>query len=429
VGHAAVVIAIAVGCGGSDEPSTPEPPPPSPPPAGDGGREVPAPPVGAGTGGVRLKQIGEFEQPLYLTQPSGGDPDHLYVVERCGRIVRVPTDGSEGETFLDVSGLITCEATEQGLLSVAFAPEYERSGLLYVDYTDTAGDTRVVEYRATPDGARADPASAREILRVDQPYTNHNGGLVLFGPDRRLYVGLGDGGSGGDPERRGQDLGTILGKLVRIDPRRRGGDPYLIPADNPLADEPGAADPAPTPDEQATGDILGEITAYGLRNPWRFAFDRETGMLWIGDVGQSDREEIDAVALGALTAAEPPNFGWSAYEGTLRYNEDESAPGALEPVLEYGRDDGCSVTGGVVVRDPTLRSLYGRYLYGDYCEGELRSFTATEATTPQAPEARDDTALGLRVEALSSFGEDAAGRVYATSLGGPVYRLTGAGGD
>jgi glucose/arabinose dehydrogenase len=419
-----------VGCGGSDESSTPEPLAPPPDVTEDGDRGEPQPPpTGDGTGGVRAQAIGEFSEPLYVTQPASGDPGHIYVVERCGRIVRVPIAGGEGETFLDLSDSITCEGSEQGLLSVAFAPDYERSGRLYVDYTDTAGDTRVVEYRAGSDRATADPGTARELLHVDQPYTNHNGGLVLFGPDRMLYVGLGDGGSGGDPERHGQDLGTMLGKLLRIDPRPRGDDPYRIPADNPLADEPGADAPAATPEEQGTRDELGEIAAYGLRNPWRFAFDRGTSALWIGDVGQDDREEIDAVAVAELAGPEPPNFGWSAFEGTLRYNEDEAAPGALEPVLEYGRDRGCSLTGGVVVRDPALRSLYGRYLYGDFCEGELRSFTAERPQTDQAAPARDDTALGLRVEALSSFGEDAAGRVYVTSLSGPVYRLEGAGGE
>jgi hypothetical protein len=201
-----------------------------------------------------------------------------------------------------------------------------------------------------------------------------------------LYLGLGDGGSAGDPERRAQDRSSPLGKLLRLDPSSPEADP--------------------------------EIYALGLRNPWRYSFDRETGDLWIGDVGQDDLEEIDGVSRADAAGA---NFGWSAFEGTKRFNADQEAPHAIEPVLVYGRDGGCSVTGGFVVRDPELRSLYGRYLYGDYCEGELRSFTARPGA-----EATDDTPLGQQVPGLSSFGEDVAGHIYATSLEGPVYRLNAA---
>jgi glucose/arabinose dehydrogenase len=310
------------------------------------------------------------------------------------------------ETFLDLSGEITCEGTEQGLLSIAFAPDYERSGRLYVDYTDRQGDTRIVEYRrSTANPGRAEPGSARELLFVDQPYVNHNGGLVLFGPEGNLYIGLGDGGSAGDPQRNGQDLTALLGKILRIDPVRSGGKPYSVPSDNPYLDQSGARP---------------EVAVSGVRNPWRFSFDRETDDLWVGDVGQNELEEIDVVAFDQLTApSRGPNFGWSAFEGTLPYNDDQRARGARPPVLEYGRGRGCSVTGGYVVRDRELESLYGRYLYGDYCEGELRSFIAEPDRA-----ARDDRALGLRIPSLSSFGEDAAGHLYATSLEGPVYRLT-----
>ena len=209
-----------------------------------------------------------------------------------------------------------------------------------------------------------------------------------------------DGGSEGDPDRRGQDPGTLLGKILRIDPRPSGGRPYSVPPSNPFVDEAGSRP---------------EIYSYGLRNPWRFSFDRLTGALAIGDVGQSRFEEIDLLARGAGRGA---NFGWSAFEGFARFNQDQAAPSAVPPVLAYGHEHGCSVTGGYVVRDRSLPSLFGRYLYGDYCQGKLRSF-------PAVPDhhASDDRPLGLKVPSLSSFGEDGAGHVYATSLDGPVYRL------
>jgi glucose/arabinose dehydrogenase len=260
----------------------------------------------------------------------------------------------------------------------------------------------VVEYRRSrQDPRRADPRSARTVLRVPQPFANHNGGLLLFGPDDELYIGLGDGGSGSDPQRNGQDLGTLLGKILRIDPRPSGNSTYRIPSDNPFADTAGARP---------------EILAYGLRNPWRFSFDDETDALWIGDVGQGTQEEIDVVE----DVDEGANLGWSAYEGTARFDEEEEAPDAVEPVLTYGREGGCSVTGGYVVRDPSLASLYGRYVYADYCVGQLRSFSAEDAVPGRV---EDDVALGVQVPAISSFAEDASGRLYPISLEGPVYRL------
>jgi glucose/arabinose dehydrogenase len=344
------------------------------------GRE---PPVGDGEGGVELEKVGDFDQPVYITQPPSGD-DALYVVQQCGQIVRV--DDGRSETFLDVADLITCGG-EQGLLSMAFAPDFERSGRFYVNYTATDGTSRTVEYQRAGDSATADPDSAREVLRIEDFASNHNGGLLLFGPDDELYLGMGDGGGGGDPERTAQDLDRLLGKIIRV-----GID----------------------------GDDS-QVAAYGLRNPWRFSFDRKTRDLWIGDVGQNALEEIDGVTFKDFTGPDAPlNFGWSAFEGTQPFNPDQEAPNAIPPVLEYGRDGGCSVTGGYVVRDPQLRSLYGRYLYGDFCEGELLSFTAKPGAN-----ATDDRALGVQVDSLSSFGEDADGHVYATSLNGPVYRLSG----
>jgi len=225
----------------------------------------------------------------------------------------------------------------------------------------------------------------------------------MFGPDGDLYIGLGDGGSANDPDRNGQDLGTLLGKILRIEPTSSGNEEYRVPGDNPFTGQGGARP---------------EIVAYGLRNPWRFSFDRDTGDLWIGDVGQNDQEEIDALERGEIESG--ANFGWSAFEGTARFNDDEEAPDAIEPVLTYGRDGGCSVTGGYVVRDRALESLYGRYLYADFCAGQLRSFSANQALEGSA---QDDRSLGLQVPSISSFGEDSRGHLYALSLDGPVYRL------
>jgi glucose/arabinose dehydrogenase len=392
----AIAAVGAAGCGDGDERA---PSSPAPPASGDSRRDGGPLPTGQGEGGVALQKVGDFDQPLYVAQPRGESRD-LFVVEKTGRI-RVVRDGRPvPEPFLDLSAQVSTGG-EQGLLSVAFAPDYRRSGLLYVDYTDADGDTRLVEYRRSDSNPLvADPQSARLVLAVDQPYANHNGGLALFGPDRLLYVGLGDGGSANDPERRGQDRSTLLGKILRIDPRPSAGRPYAIPGSNPFVGTSGARP---------------EIYAYGLRNPWRFSFDSSTGALAIGDVGQVEFEEVDLVAQGRGRGA---NFGWSAYEGLTRFNDDQEAPGAVPPVLVYTHDAGCSITGGYVVRDPSLPTLYGRYLYGDYCAGRLRSFPATPGRR-----ADDDRPLGLQVPQLSSFGEDGAGHVYATSLEGPVYRL------
>ena len=368
----------------------------TPPQATAGGAGQPPQRAGSGRGGVKLTEIGSFDSPLYVTQPPG-EPEDLYVVEQGGTIERVAPDGAT-TTFLDISDEIT-SGGEQGLLSVAFSPDWQRDHLLYVDYTDGAGDSRVVEYAAP--GGEVDPDSARELLRVDQPYPNHNGGLVLFGPDGKLYIGLGDGGSADDPDRNGLDLTTLLGKILRIDPEPDGDRTYTVPAGNPFAGD---------------GDARGEIFALGLRNPWRFSFDPANGNLLIGDVGQEQQEEVDVVTPAQANGAD---FGWSAYEGEARFNEDQDAPEAIAPALVALHDDGnCSITGGVVVRDADLPTLLGRYLWGDFCRGELHSFT------PEPGErVRDDVALGERVPALSSFGTDNDGNVYAVSLEGPVYRL------
>jgi glucose/arabinose dehydrogenase len=350
--------------------------------------------------GVKLTKVGAFSSPDYVAQPPG-DRRRLFVVEQGGRI-RVVRDGHVlSRPFLELSSQVV-SGGEQGLLGLAFAPDYARSGRFYVDYTDRNGDTRVVEYRRGSSADLANPRSARLVLFQNQPEANHNGGQLAFGPDGLLYIGLGDGGGEHDQHGRignGQNLGTLLGKILRIDPRPSGSGPYRIPADNPFVGRPGAK-PA--------------IYAWGLRNPWRFSFDRATGDLTIGDVGQDHVEEIDFRSRGAGWGA---NFGWRAWEGTRREDPSLTVHGDAKPVLQYTHDHGCSVTGGYVIRDPRLRALDGHYVYGDFCAGNL--FTARL----RQGGASGRRALGLHVNALSSFGEDGSGRVYAVSLDGPVYRL------
>jgi glucose/arabinose dehydrogenase len=349
-------------------------------------------PTVAGRGPLKLIPIGEFDQPLYVTQPPGSDD--LYVVEKTGR-VKVVRDGAVLEQpFLDLSDAVSYTG-EQGLLSIAFAPDYERSRLFYAYYTDRRGDQRISEFRA-PSDERVDPDSERQVLLMPDFASNHNGGLLLFGPDGLLYAGTGDGGLAAD-QRNGQDLGSLLGKILRIDPRASDGRAYTAPADNPFASRPGARP---------------EIYVYGLRNPWRFSFDR--GDLLVADVGQSAFEEIDYLPAGGIAGA---NLGWPAFEGNARFNGDQTAPGHVQPILTYPTEQGCSITGGYVVRDRALPALYGRYLYGDYCSGELRS----AIVSPRG--ARDDASLELSVPALSSFGQDEDGHLYATSLEGRVFRF------
>ena len=382
---AALCSVVLAGCGGS------------------GDRTVAGPQEGSGTAagkrsGLRLVKVGDFDEPVYVTSPAG-DRSRLFVVELGGRI-RVVRDGKRlDQPFLDIRDLVT-SGGEQGLLSVAFAPDYETSRRFYVYYTDNQEQQRIVEYRASSDD-RADRGSARLVLKMADRESNHNGGLLLFGPDGHLYVGTGDGGGGGDEHGRfgnGQNRRSLLGKLLRIDPAQSGGSPYTVPADNPFSG----------PGQRR------EIYAYGLRNPWRFSFDRATGDLSIGDVGQDEFEEIDFVRRGRGRGA---NFGWRVFEGRARYASGESAPGAVGPVMTFKHSDGnCSITGGVVVRDRAVPGVFGRYLFGDFCKGEIRSARL-------APRAVRSRRTGLKVSSLSSFGEDARGRVYAASLDGPVYRL------
>ena len=347
--------------------------------------------------GVRLVSIGRFASPLYVTAPPG-DRRRVFVVEQGGRIVVVRGGRRLAQPFLDISSRVTAGG-EQGVLSMAFAPDYARSGRFYVYYTERSGKQAIWAYRRANED-RADAGSARLVLRMADPEPNHNGGLMVFGPDGLMYVGTGDGGGGDDPHgARGnaQSLGSLLGKILRIDP---SASPYRVPSSNPFVGRSGAR---------------GEIYAYGLRNPWRFSFDRQTGDLTIADVGQDSVEEVDFVRKDRGRGA---NFGWRPWEGRER-NFDEPAPGAIAPVISHQHGAGfCSITGGYVVRDRSVPGLYGRYVYGDFCDGRIR------AATLRAGRRTTGRPLSVpEVEGLSSFGEDAAGRVYAVSLSGPVYRL------
>jgi glucose/arabinose dehydrogenase len=350
--------------------------------------------------GVRLKKVADFDAPVYLASPPG-DSRRQFVVEQGGRVMVVRDGRKLGTPFLDIRDQVTAGG-EQGLLSIAFPPDYAESGLFYVYFTDDSGEQRIVEYHRR-DAEHADPGSARLVLRMADPEVNHNGGLMLFGPDDLMYVGTGDGGGGGDQHGRignAQSLGSLLGKILRIDPRAGGGRPYQVPSDNPFVGRSGAR---------------GEIYAYGLRNPWRFSFDRKTGDLTIGDVGQDAWEEIDFVRRGAGRGA---NFGWRPFEGRSRYTQGESAPGAVRPVIVRSHGAGnCSITGGVIVRDRALAGLRGRYVFGDFCKGRIESARLSSGR------ARSVRRTSLKVDSLSSFGEDAQGRVYAISLNGPVYRI------
>jgi glucose/arabinose dehydrogenase len=339
----------------------------------------------AGAAALRLVEVASgLERPVNVTS-TPSERGRLYIVEKAGRILVLQNEAVQAEPFLDIRSLVGSTGGEQGLLSVAFHPDYADNHRLYVDYTDTNGDTRVVEYRS--DGDRVLPRTARQLLFVDQPYENHNGGQLAFDERGRLYVGMGDGGSAGDPENRAQNLASPLGKLLRVH-----------------VDQPRAK---------------WQVVAYGLRNPWRFSFDRATGDLWIGDVGQGAWEEIDYAPRGRFGLV---NYGWNVFEGRHRYGSKRTNPEGrlVGPVAEYSHEEGCSVTGGFVYRGDALRVLRGRYVFGDYCSGTIWSLVL-----------RDGRAGGLRrepvrVPSLSSFGEDVAGELFAVSdSDGRLYRLAG----
>jgi glucose/arabinose dehydrogenase len=334
------------------------------------------------TAAIRFVRVASgFDQPIYATAPAS-EPNRLYVVEKTGEIQVLVNGKRRAQPFLDIRRLVSSDS-EQGLLSVAFDPGYAKNRRIYVDYTDSSGDTRIVRYMTN--GVRALPATRKQLLFVDQPYSNHNGGLVTFGPDGRLYVGMGDGGSGGDPQNRAQNLGVKLGKLLSIDPNRLGRGWKTV--------------------------------AYGLRNPWRYSFDRATGDLYIGDVGQDTWEEIDFVPAQSSGLL---NFGWSVYEGYSHFKDEplNTAGRLVRPVQVYRHEAGrCSVTGGYVFRGAGVPAAVGRYFYGDYCSGDLWTLRIAGG------KAISVRRLPGRLPNISSFGEGARGELYATTLDGSLYRL------
>lgn len=355
---------------------------------------------------VTLSQVARgFDKPVFLTHAGDGS-GRLFVVEQGGRI-RVIRDGAvvRGE-FLDISDLVSTGG-ERGLLGLAFSPDYLTSGRFYVNYTDRKGDTVVTRYTV------ADPASdspaltgSLSVLKVPQPYGNHNGGCIIFGPDSMLWVGMGDGGSGGDPEGRAQDPDSLLGKMLRLDVSGNGRA-------RPASDNPGPV---------GTSGLVPEAYQSGLRNPWRFSFDRENGDLWIGDVGQTAWEEINHVELSSAAGA---NFGWNIWEATHPYPDgtNPSSRGFIFPVVEYGRGEGRSVTGGYVYRGSAYPELDGVYLYADYVDGWVAGLRLDASVGGDPDAVREERVLARNVGNPSSFGEDADGELYLVDHGGTVYRI------
>jgi glucose/arabinose dehydrogenase len=337
-----------------------------------------------------------FTQPLLVTHAGDGS-GHLFVVEQAGRIWVLEEENVLPEPFLDIESQVGSEGNEQGLLSLVFHPDYEQNGLFYIHYTDLSGDTVVSSFRVSSDANLAEAESEQIVLQVDQPFANHNGGNIIFGPDGYLYIGLGDGGSQGDPSGNGQSPDTLLGKILRIDVN--AGAPYIIPVDNPFG----------------RGGGLGEIWALGFRNPWRFTFDSATGDMFIGDVGQGDWEEIDYLPLGTAGA----NFGWNYFEGTQAYEGSPPAGAALiPPVAEYDHGSSrCSVTGGYVYRGAALRAWQGVYIYADYCSGEVFGLVQ-HADGNWESRLLYDTSFQI-----TSFGLDEAGEIYLVDRGGGIYQL------
>ncbi len=333
-----------------------------------------------------------------LTHPvdlqAAGD-ERLFVVQQPGAI-RIIADGEVRDNpFLDIRDRVLDDAFERGLLGLAFDPDYDENGMFYVNYTGSGGHTRISRFKVTGDPNLADPASEQVLLTIDQPFANHNGGGLTFGPDGYLYIGVGDGGSGGDPRGNAQDLTTILGTLLRIDVH--GGDPYAVPPDNPFLGSEGARP---------------EIWDYGLRNPWRFAFDPANGDLYIADVGQNQWEEINFESAGSGGGV---NYGWNLLEGSHPY--EGGGDGTTLPVAEYDHGLGCSVTGGVVVRDPQLPGWEGVYLYGDFCSGNLWGLVR-DAGGGWISERLYGTDFRI-----SAFGTDNMGRVHLLDHNGGIYRL------
>ncbi len=354
---------------------------------------------------VSLQPVADgLVKPLFVTNAGDGS-GRLFVIDQPGTIEIVADSQKAAAPFLDISDRVRSEGSEQGLLGLAFSPDYATNGLFYVDYTDLDGNTVVSRFKVTADADVADPESEQIILQQQQPFPNHNGGSLVFGPDGMLYIGFGDGGSQGDPNANGQNLDTWLGKILRIDVdpvRTPAGESYLVPADNPFV---------------TTANAKPEVFAYGLRNPWRFSFDKVTGDLYIGDVGQNVIEEIDFVPANDLGGHD---FGWNIMEGTSCYEADSCDQNGLTlPVTEYAHDvGGCSVTGGYVSRGDANQTLQGIYMFADYCSGKLWGL-GRDATGAWVTSNPIETGAGI-----SSFGQGEDGDLYLTDINsGTVYRI------
>jgi glucose/arabinose dehydrogenase len=348
--------------------------------------------------------IGGLKKPLGLVHAGDGS-GRLFILEQSGRILIFQNESLQPEPFLDLTGRINSSGSEQGLLGLAFHPDYPFNGYFYANYTDPQGNTVIARFEVSQeDPNRASPETETRLLIIDQPYANHNGGEVVFGPDGFLYLGLGDGGSAGDPQNNAQSSGSLLGKILRIDVDR--GAPYAIPEGNPYSGVDGRP----------------EIFAEGLRNPWRFSFDSLTGDMFIGDVGQNAREEIDYLTAGEISQPSRSrafNFGWNFFEGSQSYQGE--SPSDLEtilPISEYSHQFGCSVTGGYVYRGASLPALRGIYFFGDYCTGTVWGLWQNPDSSWQ------QRALFENLGQITSFGQDEAGELYLVEQSGIISQLT-----
>ena len=396
---AAALLAVTTAACGSEDPAAP--PSSSPSTSGPSAAACSsAAPVGSAVSLTATRVASGLSRPVDLQAAGAGDC-RLFVVEQAGRI-KVVRNGAVGATFLDISGRLV-SGGERGLLGLAFHPRYAENGRFFVNYTNRDGDTHISEFRANPpSGDTADAGSEKRLLFVEQPFANHNGGGLAFGPDGHLYIALGDGGSGGDPQGNGQRLDTHLGKMLRIDVD--SASPYAVPRDNPFVSRAGA---------------LPEIFSYGLRNPWRFSFDTATGEMLIADVGQNAVEEI---SVGSRRGGE--NFGWNTTEGSACFRPSSgcATAGLTLPVSEYRHPSGRSITGGYVYRGRRMPFLHGTYFYADYVQpGFIRSFRLQGGA---AVDARDRSSeLGAGLNNVSSFGLDADGEIHIVDHDGEIYRI------
>ncbi len=352
----------------------------------------------SGDGTLKLTSItAGLKGPLYVTH-NRDDNGMLFVVEQDGLIKIVANGAARAEPFLDVSGLVSRDGSERGLLGMAFHPDYSQNGYFYINYTALDGKNTIARYQVSSDSFyTANPDSGLIVLAVEDPYPNHNAGQLAFGPDGYLYIGMGDGGSAGDTQGNGQNPKALLGKMLRLDVN--GSEPYSIPPDNPFT---------------ANETLAPEVWAWGLRNPWRYSFDRATGDLYIADVGQNQWEEVN---FQPADSSGGENYGWNYFEGTHPYDGQPSPEGLVMPIAEYNHSDGCSVTGGYVYRGQLLPALAGAYVFGDFCSGAVWKTERDENGGWQTTRLMDSGRV------ISSFGEDAAGELYLVDYNGELLRF------